>query len=200
MEELLKGNADWAAERKRSDPEFFKRLSRIQAPEYFWIGCADSRVASNVITGVQPGEIFVHRNVANLVNPGDLNCLSVLQFAVEVLRVKHIIVCGHHGCAGVRAALDGESHGLVDYWLHPIRDLANAHRTELDRIADPAGRLNRLCELSVIEQVRQVADTPIVRAAWARGQPLHVHGWVYSLEDGLLRNLDCSRQGEAARA
>ncbi len=193
MDHLFKKNRDWAAEQVRHDPDFFKRLSQLQAPEYLWIGCSDSRVPANQITGLQPGEVFVHRNVANLVNPGDLNCISVLQFAVDVLRVKHVIVCGHHGCGGVTAALTGAKHGLIDYWLHPIRDLAERHQPELNRIPEQAARVNRLCELSVAEQVRQVADTPIVRDAWARGQPLSVHGWVYSLEDGLLRDLNCTR-------
>ncbi len=179
MDHLLRRNVEWAAERKRSDPEYFRRLSALQAPEYLWIGCSDSRVPANVITGLQPGEVFVHRNVANLVNPGDLNCLSVLQFAVDVLRVRHIIVCGHYGCGG----------------LQPIRDLAERHATTLDAIADERARRDRLCELSVAAQVRQVAETPIVGDAWARGQALTVHGWVYGLDDGLLRDLRCSRGG-----
>jgi len=194
IKSLLKRNVQWAAERKREDPDYFRRLSRLQSPEFLWIGCSDSRVPANVITGLQPGEVFVHRNVANLVNPGDLNCLSVLQFAVDVLKVRHIIVCGHHGCAGVRAALAGERHGLSEYWLHPVSDLAASHRAELAALGDPEERLNRLCELSVIEQVRQVAETPIVRDAWTSGQRLAVHGWVYSLRDGLLRDLGCTRE------
>ncbi|MSO74775.1 MAG: carbonate dehydratase [Alphaproteobacteria bacterium] len=192
MEHLLKRNVAWAAERKAADPDYFRRLSNLQAPEYLWIGCSDSRVPANVITGLQPGEVFVHRNVANLVNPGDLNCLSVLQFAIEVLRVKHIIVCGHYGCGGIRAATDGGRHGLVDYWINPIRDLAEAHSAELGRLGDTA-RQNRLCELSVATQVRRVAETPIVQDAWARGQSLKIHGWVYDLNDGLLRDLDCTQ-------
>ena len=195
MDQLFKRNVAWAAERTRDDPDYFRRLSELQAPEYLWIGCSDSRVPANVITGLQPGEVFVHRNVANLVNPGDLNCLAVLQFAVDVLRVKHVIVCGHYGCGGVRAALDGERHGLIDYWLHPIRDLADAHEPALAAIADHAARHDRLCELNVAAQVRQVADTPIVRDAWLRGQPLSIHGWVYSLHDGLLRDMQCTREG-----
>lgn len=192
MEHLLKRNVAWAAERKAADPDYFRRLSNLQAPEYLWIGCSDSRVPANVITGLQPGEVFVHRNVANLVNPGDLNCLSVLQFAIEVLRVKHIIVCGHYGCGGIRAATDGGRHGLVDYWINPIRDLAEAHSAELGRLGDTA-RQNRLCELSVATQVRRVAETPIVQDSWARGQSLKIHGWVYDLNDGLLRDLDCTQ-------
>ncbi len=195
MHRLLKQNIQWAAERTRADPDYFRRLARLQAPEYLWIGCSDSRVPANVITGLQPGEVFVHRNVANLVNPGDLNCLSVLQFAVDVLRVKQVIVCGHHGCGGVTAALDKERHGLIDYWLQPIRDLAEAHESVLAEIGDHEARVNRLCELNVEGQVRRVADTPIVRDAWARGQELSIHGWVYSLKDGLLRDLGCSKRG-----
>jgi carbonic anhydrase len=195
MDHLFENNRAWAAAQTRTDPDYFRRLSQLQAPEYLWIGCSDSRVPANQITGLQPGEVFVHRNVANLVNPGDLNCLAVLQFAVDVLKVKRVIVCGHHGCGGVTAALNGERHGLIDYWLHPIRDLAEARTAELAGIPDQAARTNRLCELNVMAQVRQVADTPIVRDAWARGQSLTVHGWVYSVEDGLLRDLNCTRQG-----
>jgi len=194
MDHLFENNRAWAAAQTSADPDFFRRLSQLQTPEYLWIGCSDSRVPANQITGLQPGEVFVHRNVANLVNPGDLNCLAVLQFAVDVLKVKRVIVCGHHGCGGVTAALNGERHGLIDYWLHPIRDLAEARAAELERIADPAARTNRLCELNVVAQVRQVADTPIVRDAWARGQSLTIHGWVYSIDDGLLRDLNCTRQ------
>lgn len=195
VQQLLQRNIAWAAERKAEDPDYFRRLSALQAPEYLWIGCSDSRVPANVITGLQPGEVFVHRNVANLVNPGDLNSLSVLQFAIEVLKVKHVIVCGHHGCGGIRAATDGARHGLIDYWLQPIRDLAEASRADLARFTDEAARQNRLCELSVITQVRRVAETPIVQDAWLRGQPLRIHGWVYDLNDGLLRDLGCTRQG-----
>jgi carbonic anhydrase len=150
-------------------------------------------VPANTIMGLEPGEVFVHRNVGNLVNPGDLNCLSVLQFAVDVLKVSHVIVCGHHGCGGVRAALEDERHGLIDYWLHPIRDLAELNEAALSKIPDGEERLNKLCELNVAAQVRQVADTPIVRDAWTRGQKLEIHGWVYGLKDGLLRDLDCNR-------
>ncbi len=195
VQQLLRRNVAWAAERKAADPDYFSRLSDLQAPDYLWIGCSDSRVPANVITGLQPGEVFVHRNVANLVNPGDLNCLSVLQFAIEVLKVKEIIVCGHYGCGGIRAATDGVRHGLIDYWLHPIRDLAEAHQAALARLADDAARQNRLCELSVAAQVRRVAETPIVQDAWMRGQPLRIHGWVYDLNDGLLRDLGCTQSG-----
>lgn len=192
-DELLDQNKVWAKERTRADPGYFERLAALQAPRYLWIGCSDSRVPANQITGLEPGEVFVHRNVANLVQPGDLNCLAVLQFAVEVLKVEHVIVCGHHGCGGVRAAVDGNRHGLIDYWLEPIRDVAHTHASELDaRPAEPE-RLDRLCELNVEAQVVRVAASPIVRDAWARGQSLKVHGWVYSLRDGLIRNLNCTR-------
>ncbi len=193
--ELLARNRAWAAERKGHDPHYFARLTGLQAPDFLWIGCSDSRVPANVITGLDPGEVFVHRNVANLVNPGDLNCLSVLQYAIEVLKVKHIIVCGHHGCGGVTAALDGGRNGLVDYWLHPIRDLAAFHAAEIAGRKSREEKINHLCELNVVEQVRQVAETPIMRDAWARGHKVTIHGWVYSLEDGLIRDLHCDREG-----
>jgi carbonic anhydrase len=193
MKELFKANVEWAAECVRRDPDYFNRLANLQSPKFLWIGCSDSRVPANTIMGLEPGEVFVHRNVGNLVNPGDLNCLSVLQFAVDVLKVSHVIVCGHHGCGGVRAALDDERHGLIDYWLHQIRDLAELHEATLAEIPDGDERLNKLCELNVAAQVRQVADTPIVRDAWTRGQQLEIHGWVYGLKNGLLRDLDCNR-------
>lgn len=193
MQELFQANIEWAAECVRRDPDYFNRLANLQSPKFLWIGCSDSRVPANTIMGLEPGEVFVHRNVGNLVNPGDLNCLSVLQFAVDVLKVSHVIVCGHHGCGGVRAALEDERHGLIDYWLHPIRDLAELKEAELSKISDQEERLNHLCELNVAAQVRQVADTPIVRDAWTRGQKLAIHGWVYGLKDGLLRDLNCRR-------
>ncbi|MGD9538521.1 MAG: carbonate dehydratase [Alphaproteobacteria bacterium] len=195
MDELLKNNLAWANARRAADPDYFRRLAALQAPDYLWIGCSDSRVPANVITGLEPGEVFVHRNVANLVNAGDLNCLAVLQFAVEVLGVEHVIVCGHYGCGGVQAAMDGKRHGLIDYWLQPIRDIADQHEEELARIEDAAARQNRLCELSVALQVRRVAETPIVQDAWSRGQRLKIHGWVYGLHDGRLRDLGCTREG-----
>jgi len=199
LETLLQRNVDWAAERVAQDPGYFKRLADIQRPYYFWIGCSDSRVPANVIAGLEPGEVFVHRNVANLVNPGDLNCLSVLQFAVEQLQVREIIVTGHYGCGGIQAAVDGQRHGLIDHWLQPIRDTAQRCGTELDRLTDHHGRLDRLCELNVIAQVRRVAETPIVQDAWGRGQALMVHGLVYGLKDGRLRNLDCTLTGPRGR-
>ncbi len=170
--------------------DFFRRLERQQAPEYLWIGCSDSRVPANQIVDLDPGELFVHRNVANLAPPQDANYLSVLQFAVDVLQVKHIIVVGHYGCGGVAAAVDGRRRGLVDHWLHPIREIRDKHRPELDQIADEGARLNRLCELNVIQQVRNVASDIIVQEAWSRGQMLCVHGWVYSLGNGLVTDLD----------
>lgn len=196
-EDLFARNVEWAKERTAADPEYFRRLSDIQRPEYLWIGCADSRVPANVITGLAPGEVFVHRNVANLINPGDLNALSVLQFAVEVLRVKYIIVCGHYGCGGVRAAIDGGRHGLIDHWLEPVRDTARTHADALEALGDEAKREDRLCELNVATQVRRVSETPIVQDAWAAGQPLAISGWIYRLKDGLLRDLHCTRTGPA---
>jgi carbonic anhydrase len=174
------------------DPEFFSRLSSQQAPEYMWIGCADSRVPANEIVGLAPGELFVHRNVANVVVHADLNCLSVLQFAVEVLNVEHIIVCGHYGCGGVRAALRDDRLGLVDNWLRHVQDVMHKHLPELDALSSEDEKHRRLCELNVIEQVVNVSQTTVVRDAWSRDQKLAVHGWIYDLHDGLLRDLGVS--------
>jgi carbonic anhydrase len=171
------------------DPEFFKRLAAQQSPEYLWIGCSDSRVPATEIVDLDPGEMFVHRNIANLAPPQDANYLSVLQYAVEVLKVRYILVVGHYGCGGVRAALEGTDHGLIDHWLTPIRDVAHECRHELDRLATD-DRLNRLVELNVVRQVRNVASNPFVTQAWRRGQKLAIHGWVYSLEDGLITDLN----------
>jgi carbonic anhydrase len=171
------------------DPAFFRTLARQQAPRYLWIGCSDSRVPANEIVGLAPGELFVHRNVANLVVPSDLNCLSVLQYAVDVLRIEHVIVCGHYGCGGVRAAFRDLRHGLVDNWLRHLQDTARTHRDALDALPDDTARENRLCELSVLAQVANVCETTIVQDAWARRWPLSVHGWIYDLEDGLLQDL-----------
>ncbi|MFI4933393.1 MAG: carbonic anhydrase [Caulobacterales bacterium] len=193
LEELKDGNRRWAAARLANDPQFFKRLEAQQAPEYLWIGCSDSRVPANEIVGLDPGELFVHRNVANLAPPQDANYLSVLQFAVEVLRVKHIMVVGHYGCGGVAAAVDGKRRGLVDHWLHPIREVCEDHRDELAAIGDEKARLDRLCELNVIRQVRNVASDVFVQEAWARGQEVFVHGWVYSLATGLITDLEVTR-------
>ncbi len=192
LEELFARNRAWAAARVADDPQFFTQLAGHQSPEYLWIGCADSRVPANEILDLPPGDVFVHRNIANVVTHTDLNCLSVLQYAVDVLRVKHVIVCGHHGCGGVAAALEGTRHGLVDNWLRHVVDVAEKHATELDALADDA-RPARLCELNVVEQVANVCQTTVVEDAWARGHDLTVHGVVYGLQDGLLRDLDVSR-------
>jgi carbonic anhydrase len=189
---LLENNRAWSAEVKRGQEDFFEHLSRQQAPEYLWIGCADSRVPANQIVGLLPGELFVHRNVANLVVHTDLNCLSVLQYAVDVLRVRHVIVCGHYGCGGVLAALRGDRLGLIDNWLRHVQDVRDAHRGLVDSWRDEPKRHDRLCELNVIEQVVNVAGTTIVQDAWQRGQPLAVHGWIYGLRDGLVRDLGIS--------
>jgi carbonic anhydrase len=198
LDHLKANNRLWAERKVAADAGFFQRLERQQAPQYLWIGCADSRVPANEIVGLDPGELFVHRNVANLAPPQDANYLSVLQFAVDVLRVKHIIVVGHYGCAGVSAAVDGKRRGLVDHWLHPIREVYHAHRSALDSIPDPARRLERLCELNVMRQVHNVASDVFVADAWARGQPVSVHGWVYSLSNGLVKDLEVtvSRQDQ----
>jgi carbonic anhydrase len=186
---LFERNRAWAEARTREDPQFFERLAAQQAPDYLWIGCSDSRVPANQIVDLVPGDLFVHRNVANVVGHTDLNCLSVLQFAVDVLQVKHVIVCGHYGCGGVLAALRDEKLGLIDNWLRHIQDVAAVHRAELDALGDEAKQHARLCELNVVEQVRNVADTTVVRDAWRRGQALSVHGWIYDVGDGLLRDL-----------
>ena len=190
LKNLFEQNRKWAEKVKESDPDFFQKLSRQQNPEYLWIGCSDSRVPSNQIVGMLPGEIFVHRNIANLVVPSDLNCLSVIQYAVEVLKIKHIIVCGHYGCGGVKAAMEKDEHGLIDNWLHHIRDVYRAHNTEIDAIDDPSSKLDKMCELNVIEQVANVCNTTIVRNAWKSGQELSVHGWIYSIENGILQDLN----------
>ncbi len=179
-----------------SDTEFFRRLERQQAPEYLWIGCSDSRVPANQIVDLAPGELFVHRNVANLAPPQDANYLSVLQYAVDALKVKHVIVVGHYGCGGVSAAIDGKRRGLVDHWLHPIREVFHDHRRELEAIADERARLERLCELNVLRQVRNVASDIILREAWARAQQVSVHGWVYSLANGLVKDLEVTMRSQ----
>jgi carbonic anhydrase len=190
LDHLKANNRAWAARMIARDAGFFNRLERQQTPEYLWIGCSDSRVPATQIVDVDPGEIFVHRNVANLAPPQDANYLSVLQFAVDVLKVKHIIVVGHYGCGGVSAAVDGKRRGLVDHWLHPIREVVLEHRHELDAIVSPGARLDRLCELNVIRQVRNVASDVIVQEAWAHAQDLSVHGWIYSLANGLVTDLE----------
>lgn len=189
LSHLFERNRAWAAQNRERDPGFFARLSRSQSPAYLWIGCSDSRVPANQIVGLTPGEMFVHRNVANLVIHTDLNCLSTIQYAVDALKVGHIIVCGHYGCGGIAAALEDSRMGLIDNWLRHVQDVQMAHRDQLDAL--PSGRRqDRLCELNVIEQVINVCQTTVVQDAWARGQPLSIHGWIYSLEDGLLRDLD----------
>jgi carbonic anhydrase len=198
LEDLKANNRAWAAGKVAADPGFFQRLVRQQAPEYLWIGCSDSRVPANEIVGLDPGEMFVHRNVANLAPPQDANYLSVLQFAVDVLKVKHILVVGHYRCGGVSAAVDGKRRGLVDHWLHPIRELWLAHEAELEAIPDKDARLDRLCELNVIHQVRNVASDVFVQDAWARGQQLSVHGWIYSVADGLVKDLNVTVEGASA--
>ncbi|MDA8743516.1 carbonate dehydratase [Rubripirellula amarantea] len=192
ISQLLHNNQSWADQQIADDPEFFQRLSQIQAPEYLWIGCADSRVPANQIVGMAPGELFVHRNVANLVVHTDLNCLSVIQFAVQVLKVKHIIVCGHYGCGGVTAALFHKELGLIENWLRHIQDTIGVHERLLDSLECPRDRTNRLCEINVIEQVMNVCRTTITRDAWRQGQSLAVHGWIYALTDGRLQDLQIS--------
>jgi carbonic anhydrase len=189
LSHLFASNRAWAAEMARREPEFFTRLVRQQAPEYLWIGCSDSRVPANQIVGRLPGELFVHRNVANVVVHTDLNCLSVLQYAVEVLRVRHVIVCGHYGCGGVLAALRDDRLGLIDNWLRHVQDVCGKHVDRLQGLADEKQRHDRLCELNVIEQVVNVCQTTVARDAWKRGESLSVHGWIYNLSDGLLRDL-----------
>lgn len=198
IQELLENNRNWSESVTRENPNFFSALADQQNPDYLWIGCSDSRVSANTIVGLLPGEIFVHRNVANLVNHTDMNCLSVIQFAVEVLQVDHIIVCGHYGCGGVLAAVDDERHGLIDNWLRHIRDTANLHAALLESIDDPVVRLNKLCQLNVAEQVQNVGETTVVQDAWARGQQIEIHGWIYGLKDGIIRDLEISIRDETS--
>jgi carbonic anhydrase len=195
LDRLKANNRAWAEQKVAADAGFFRRLQDQQAPEYLWIGCADSRVPANEIVGLDPGELFVHRNVANLAPPQDANYLSVLQFAVDVLRVRHVIVVGHYGCGGVKAAVDGKRRGLVDHWLHPIREVFHNHRSELEAIPEEGARLDRLCELNVMRQVTNVASDVFVQDAWARGQDLSIHGWVYSLANGLVIDLGVTVSG-----
>ena len=189
LDELLRNNREWADQVRRDDPGFFKRLSQQQAPKYLWIGCSDSRVPANQILGLAPGEVFVHRNIANLVVHADLNCLSVIQFAVDLLKVEHILVVGHYGCSGVHASLTGNRVGLADNWLRHVGDVAQKHMVLLDEVDLDSMKHARLCELNAIEQVVNVCQTTVVQDAWSRGQTLSVHGWVYSLLDGRVRNL-----------
>lgn len=187
---LFENNRKWAAQISETNPSFFSRLAQQQTPEFLWIGCSDSRVPANEIIGLLPGELFVHRNVANLVIHTDMNCLSVLQYAVDILKIKHIIVCGHYGCGGVKAALESQPHGLIDNWLRHIRDIYQRSTGELFRFSTAEERINRLCELNVIEQVMNVANTTIVQEAWQRNQMVTIHGWIYAISDGFLKDLD----------
>jgi carbonic anhydrase len=201
LKHLLDRNKEWAEGIKASDPDFFQALAKQQSPTFLWIGCSDSRVPATQLVGMVPGELFVHRNVANVVVHTDFNCLSVMQYAVDVLKVDHIIVCGHHGCGGVKAAMDNPQLGLIDNWLRHVQDVLHEHQDLLANIEDEEKRLDRLCELNVIEQVLNVGRTTIVQGAWQRGQELVVHGWIYGLQDGLLRDLGVSidnAQGLAA--
>src|SRR3569833_1416549 len=197
LDDLKANNRIWAARMVERDPDFFKRLERQQGPQYLWIGCSDSRVPANEIVDLAPGELFVHRNVANHAPPQDANYLSVLQFAVDVIKVKHVMVVGHYGCGGIAAAVDGKRRGLVDHWLHPIREVCHDHRHELDAIPEERARLDRLCELNVIRQVKNVASDVFVQDAWARGQPVCVHGGVYSLATGIVNDLGVTVGGLA---
>ena len=192
IKKLFQNNKDWAKKIKKQNPNFFKTLSKQQSPEYLWIGCSDSRVPANEIVGLLPGEIFVHRNIANVIVHTDLNALSVIQFAVDVLKVKHVIVCGHYGCGGIKAALENKEHGLIDNWLRHIKDVYRYHQNELDKIKTEKEKVNKLCELNVFEQVANVCKTTIVQNAWKDGQELTVHGWIYGIENGLIKDLKIS--------
>lgn len=189
LKHLFKNNEKWAADMVSRDPEFFERLASQQSPEYLWIGCADSRVPANQIVGLLPGDVFVHRNVANLIVHSDINALSVIQFAVDVLKVRHVIVCGHYGCGGVKAAMEDQRHGLVDNWLRPVKALCDSNAEQLKSLSDEK-RLDRMCELNVVSQLENLKQTTIIQDAWSRGQELDLHGWIYSVRDGQLRDLD----------
>ena len=193
VEKLLENNRKWARATAAADPEFFSRLAHQQSPQYLWIGCSDSRVPANQIIGLAPGEVFVHRNIANVVVHTDLNCLSVIQFAVDILKVRHIILCGHYGCSGVHAAMTKHRIGLSDNWLRHVQDVASRHGSDLSRYGSEEERHRRLCELNVREQVENIAQCTAVQEAWERGQPLQVHGWIYDLKDGLITDLHVSK-------
>jgi|TARA_B110000908_G_scaffold86970_1_gene103892 carbonic anhydrase len=195
LDNLISNNRKWAKNIKDDDPDFFYRLSKQQNPEYLWIGCSDSRVAANQIIDLPPGEVFVHRNIANVVSHSDLNCLSVIQYAVEVLKVKHIIVCGHYGCGGIQAAMDKQQYGLIDNWLQHINNVYRLNKEEVDGIDHQQDKLDRMCELNVIEQAGNVSKTTIVKNAWKANQDLTIHGWVYDIKDGILRNLNITVSG-----
>lgn len=192
LSDLLQRNVEWSRSRNAEEPGYFARLATHQSPEFFWIGCSDSRVPANVVAGLDPGEVFVHRNVANIIHSSDMNVLSALEFAVDALKIREVIVCGHYGCGGVKAATEDLPHGLADHWLEPIRRLARAYTLDLARIETTEGRRDKLAEFNVIEGVRRVAETPILQRAWRRGDDIRVHGLIYGLKDGLLRNLNCS--------
>ncbi len=196
LKHLFVRNKEWAERINAEHPDLFESIKEGQSPEYLWIGCADSRVSPNEMLGLLPGEIFIHRNVANLVVHTDFNCLSVLEYAVTVLKVKHVIICGHYGCGGVKAALGSSQHGLIDNWLRHIKDVARKYHVSLNKIEDEAKRFDRLCELNVVEQVANVCHTTIVQTAWANGQDLSVHGWIYSIKDGLLKDLSVCISGQ----
>jgi carbonic anhydrase len=196
IQHLFDNNQQWAEKIKKADPDFFKRLSEQQKPEYLWIGCSDSRVPANELLGMSPGEVFVHRNIANQVIHTDLNCLSVIQFAVENLKVKHIIVCGHYGCGGITASIDNKRHGLIDNWLGHIKDVYRFHKERLDAVEDQQTKVNLLCELNVIEQVANVCHTTTLVSAWNANQDVTVHGFVYNIHDGILKNLNVSSNGK----
>ena len=200
IQELFENNRNWSKRIREQDPEFFKKLSLQQTPEFLWIGCSDSRVPANEIVDLLPGELFVHRNVANVVVHTDLNCLSVLQFAVDILKVKHVMVVGHYGCGGVRAALRGDRVGLADNWLRHVQDVRDKHRTRLTGLPNEEESVNRLCELNVIEQVVNLGQTTVVQDAWERGQPLSIHSWVYGLKDGLVKDLGATVKAAADMA
>lgn len=189
LDHLLDQNVAWAHGRTKTDPQYFVRMAEVQHPAYLWIGCSDSRVTANDVLDLNPGEVFVHRNIANIVHTSDLNILTVLEYAVEYLKVEHIIVCGHYGCGGVERALSQDRGAMLDHWLQPLTMLYRKHRGTIEAITDMADRINRMCEINVEMQVRRVAATPIVEKAWTRGQPLHLHGWIYAVHDGLLRDL-----------
>ena len=192
LNHLFENNLAWATSIKERDPDFFSRLSKQQSPEYLWIGCSDSRVPANQITNLQPGEVFVHRNIANVVVHTDLNCLSVIQFAVDVLKVKHIIVCGHYGCGGIQAALENQENGLVDNWLRHVKDVIRFNKSKFEGLTHK-DKLNLLCELNVKEQVKNICNTTIIQKAWKQGNELSVHGWIYSIENGILKDLDVDK-------
>jgi carbonic anhydrase len=192
LNSLFESNRQWAKDIRKADPSFFEKLSKQQSPKYLWIGCSDSRVPANEIVGLLPGELFVHRNVSNLVVHTDMNCLSVMQYAIAILKIKHIIVCGHYGCGGIAAAIEERPHGLIDNWLRNVREIYYLYEKEMLAIKDDTERINRLCEINVASQVFNVCNTTIVQEAWAQGQEITVHGWIYGINDGLLRDLNVS--------